>query len=647
MYGWMGWILRINLSSGEIQKEPLEEGFARRYIGGRGLNARKLYDEVKPDADPLGPSNKLIIGTGPCNGTIVQGSQRFTLTHKSPLTGIYADGNSGGSFGATMKYAGYDMVIIEGQAEKPVYLWIDDGRVEIRSAEHLWGKTTRETIHEIQSELQDPNLSTIVIGPAGENLVRFANAVADIGRAFGRTGVGAVFGSKKLKAICARGSKGVRVANPQALQDAVKEAYQAWENNRKMYELIAAYGPSRGVYRYGGMHNHRNYRGADPSGWYSMLSYENQADRYVKPKACFSCPQACDHMYVVSRGPFKGTYGEGIELSPPVDGVKLGLYDLDAVLAYAALGDELGLDYFDTSGVIAYAMECFEKGLLTVKDSDGLRLEWGDQDVILRLMKKVAYREGIGDILAEGLKRAPEIIGRGTEKYAIQSKGMSLVNRDGRTSKGWALMYAVSSRGPCHIRAFLPESMPDSGWDIALDKVFPKYKDPKNPLLEEGKGELVCWYENLLAFKNSLEICLFASDPWMFSEDAQPFSIPGMLARFYNATTGADLNEKDILSFGERVVNVERAFNVRLGLTRRDDTLPDRMLKEPMPDGLAKGQMVNLEPMLDEYYRFRGWDLATGLPVREKLAQLGLEDIADDLEDMGKLPVGEAKVIDG
>jgi aldehyde:ferredoxin oxidoreductase len=647
MYGWMGWILRVDLSSGKVQKEPLDEGLARRYVGGRGLNARMLYDEVRPETDPLGPDNKLIIGTGPCNGTVVQGSQRFTVTHKSPLTGIYGDGNSGGSFGATIKYAGYDMVIIEGQAEKPVYLWIDDDHVEIRSAKHLWGKTTREAVHGIAEELQDPNISTITIGPAGENLVRFANAVADVGRALGRTGVGAVFGSKKLKAVCARGSKGVRVANSQALQDAVRQAYKAWDNNRKMYELIADYGPSRGVYRYGGMHNHRNFRGGDPTAWYSMLSYENQADRYVKPKACFSCPQACDHMYVVSRGPFKGTYGEGIELSPPVDGVKLGLYDLDAVLAYAARGDELGLDYFDTSGVIAYAMECFEKGLLTERDFDGLRLEWGDQDVILGLMKMIAHREGIGDILAEGLKRAPEIIGRGTEKYAIQAKGMSLVNRDGRASKGWALMYAVSSRGPCHIRAFIPESMPDSGWDISLERILKKYKDAKNQLAEEGKAELVYWYENLLAFKNSLEICLFASDPWMFSESAEPFAIPKMLANFYNAATGADLTETDVLHIGERIVNVERAYNVRLGLTRKDDTLPDRMLKEPMPDGFAKGQVVNLEPMLDEYYAFRGWDRPTGLPTREKLVDLGLEDIANELEDMGKLAVGHTDTAAG
>jgi aldehyde:ferredoxin oxidoreductase len=638
MNGWMGTTLRVDLGSGIITKEPLNEHLAKVYVGGRGLNARILYDEVKPDTDPLGPDNKLIIGVGPCNGTVVPGSQRFTVTHKSPLTGLYADGNSGGSFGAAIKYAGYDTVIIQGQPSKPVYLWIDDEHVEIRPADHLWGKTTKEASRQIMKELQDPDISTITIGPAGENLVKFANAIADVGRGLGRTGVGAVFGSKKLKGIAVRGTRGVKVANREALETAVKQVYSAWENNRAMYDLIAGYGPSRGSLRYGGMLSHQNSRGGEPTGWFSMMSYENQSDRYVKPKACFSCPNACDHMYVVTRGPFKGTYGEGMELSPPMDyGVKIGLYDFDAMLALGTMADELGIDYFDSSSLIAYAMECFEKGLLTQEDTGGLNLQWGDQDVIPKLLRMMAMREGIGDILAEGLKRAPEIIGRGTEKYAIQAKGMALTSRDGRTSKGWALMYAVSSRGPCHIRAFIPESMPDLGWDVALKEILKKYKDPKNRLKEEGKAELVYWYENLLAFKNSLEICLFTSDPWMFSEDAERFSMPGMLARFYQATTGLDMGEEDVLRTGERIVNVERAYNVRQGLTRRDDSLPDRMLKEPMPDGFAKGQVVDLESMLDEYYGFRGWDKDSGLPTKKKLLELGIDDIADELEGMGKL----------
>jgi len=638
MNGWMGTTLRVDLSTGKVTKEPLRKELAHEYIGGRGLNARVLYDEVKQGTDPLGPDNKLIIGVGPCNGTLVPGSQRFTATFKSPITGRYGDSNSGGSFGATFKYAGYDLMIIEGKAKEPVYLWIDGDAVEIRSARRLWGKTTREASRRILSDLQDPNISTLVIGPAGENLVKFASVIADLGRALGRAGIGAVFGSKNLKAIAARGTKGVRVADPERFEAAVKQTYNAWDNNRAMYDLVAGYGPSRGSLRYGGMLGDKNFRGGQPTGWFSMMSYENQADRYVKTRACFSCSQGCDHMYVVTRGPFKGTYGEGIELSQPMDyGTKIGLYDFDAVLALGTLGDEMGIDFFDSSSLMAYALECFEKGILTEKDTDGLRLEWGNQDTLPKLLSMIAHREGIGNILAEGLERAPKIIGRGSEKLALQARGMTFAGRDPRSSKGWGLMYAVSSRGPCHIRAFLPESMPDHTWDISLDQILKKYKDPKNRILEEGKPELVFWYENLVAFKNSLEICLFSSDPWMFSPTAERFSIPGLVARFFNAATGLNLTEEEVLRTGERIVNVERAFNVREGLTRKDDTLPDRVLNEPMPDGFAKGQIVNLEPMLDEYYGFRGWEKASGLPTKRKLVELGLNDIAEDLSRLGKV----------
>jgi len=639
-HGWTGRILRVDLTTGEISTEALDPAMAHTFIGGRGLNARLLYDEVEPGIDPLGPDNKLIVGTGPCNGTVVPGSQRFTVSMKSPVTGLYADSNCGGSFGTTLKYAGYDGVIIQGSSPEPVYLWIDDDRVEIRPAARLWGRTTRETARAIEQELGDPDVSTLTIGPAGENLVAYASVIADLGRALGRTGVGAVFGSKRLKAIAARGTGGVRVADPRALATEVRRSYRAWDANRDMYELIAAYGPSRGAPRYGGMLGDRNFRGGAPTGWFSMMSYENQADRYVKPRACFSCPQACDHMYVVSRGPFTGAYGQGMELSQPMDlGVRLGLYDLDAVLAAATLADEYGIDYFDCSAAIGFAMECHEKGLLANDRTDGLRMEWGNQDTIHRLIELIARREGIGDLLANSLAEIPARIGEGTEDLMIHTKGMTFAGRDPRSSKGWGLSYAVSSRGACHIRAFLPESMPDHGWDASLQPVLDRYQEPKNPVTEEGKPELVVWYENLLAFKNCLEICLFASDPWMFSKDAEPFSMAGMAARLCNATTGLDLTEEDVLTIGERIVNVERAFNVREGLTRADDTLPKRMRKEPMPDGFAKGEVVDLEPMLDEYYRFRGWDIPTGLPNRDRLEELGLADIAADLEAAGKLAV--------
>jgi aldehyde:ferredoxin oxidoreductase len=638
MNGWTGRLLRVDLTSGTIATQPLDATRAQAYVGGRGLNARLLYDELAPGTDPLGPENILIIGVGPCNGTPVPGSQRFTATFKSPLTGLYGDSNSGGSFGVALKYAGYDAVVIRGRAPEPVYLWIDDDCVEIRPARHLWGMTTREAGRAIVAEVGDPGIATLSIGPAGENLVRYASVIADLGRALGRAGVGAVFGSKRLKAISARGTGGVRVADGLGLHAAIRRTYDAWDANREMYDLIAAYGPSRGALRYGGMMGDRNFQGSDPAGWYSMMSFSNQAERYVKTRACFSCSQGCDHMYVVTQGPFRGSYGEGMELSQPLDlGVRLGLYDLDAVLAIGTLSDELGLDYFDTSTVVAWAMEAYQRGFVSLDDTGGLPLEWGDPDAIETLVRMIASRQGFGGLLADGLSRVPDRIAAGATDFMAQAKNMGFASRDPRSSKGWGLSYAVSSRGPCHIRSFLPESMPDRDWDVALKPVLAKYRNPRDRLQEEGKAELVIWYENLLAFKNSLEICLFTSDPWMFSEAAERFSMPSLLAEFYRATTGCDIDDEEVLRIGERIVNLEKACNAREGWSRADDTLPRRMREEPMPDGFAAGQVVRLEPMLDQYYRLRSWDVPTGLPTRAGLQRLGLEDVAADLEGIGKL----------
>jgi len=638
MGGYTGIILRVNLSKGKIIKESLKEELAHKYVGGRGLNSRFLYDEVKPGVAPLGPDNKIFIGVGPCNGTIVPGSQRFTVTSKSPLTGILGDTNSGGSFGAELKYAGYDMIIIEGQAQKPVYLWVDDDRVELRPAEHLWGKTTREAARAIEREIGDPDISVISIGPAGENLVRFANLIADLGRGLGKTGQGAVFGSKKLKAIAVRGTKGVRVAHPKILEEAVGETYKAWTGDVKgrdisythTLDLRAKYGPSAGWARYDkfGMFPTKNFQGG--ASWKSML--EGLDSYFVKQKACFSCPAGCNHLCVISDGPYAGAYCEGVELTLIDFGPRIGNDDMSLGLKGHELCDKYGLDYFETTSCIAFAMECFQRGILTEKDTDGLRLEWGSADAILKLIEMIAHKEGFGAILASGVKVASETIGRGSVKYAIQAKGQTLVGRDPRASKGWGLAYAVASRGPCHVRAYLPETYPEASVDVSLSELFKKYKDPTNPLSEEGKGELVKWHEDLTAFKNCMEICLFTIYPWLYS-----IPVPRVLARFYNAVTGMKISEDEVLHIGERIINIERAFNVREGLTRKDDTLPERVLKEPYPDGPAKGQVVNLEPMLDEYYEFRGWDKDSGLPTKKKLIELGLDDIADDLENMGKL----------
>lgn len=626
MYGYMGNIFRINLSDRTVKKEPREEKRYQDFIGGRGLNSKILYDEIKPGIDPLGPENKIVIGAGPCNGTIVPGSCRFTISSKSPMTGLLGDSNSGGFFGAYLKYAGCDAVIIEGRSQEPVYLLISDGHAEIRDATQVWGMTTREATRAIQRELCDPDLYVVSIGPGGENGVRFANLITDLGRAAGRTGQGAVFGSKKVKAVVVRGTEGVKVAHPRKLEKYVRILNKAWKG--QVLELKNRWGPAAGWTRYAeyGMFGTRNFQGG--ASWKRMR--EDLDDYFVRAKACFSCPAGCNHLFVIQKGPDSGSYGEGLELTTIDFGPKMGSEDLFLVAKLHSLLDEYGIDYFETTTLIAFATECFEKGILSRKDTDGLDLQWGDAKAAHTLIEKILHKEGIGAVLAEGVKRAAEAIGKGAEELAMQTKGQTFAGRDPRTSKGWGLGYAVASRGGCHVRAHLPEAYAPDTWDASVQSILAKYEDPTSPHTEEGKGELVKWHEDLVAVKNSIQVCLFALYPWMI----QTHSVPDALSEFYYGVTGIRLTEKQLLLTGERIVNIERAFNIREGLTRKDDTLPERFLKDPYPDGPAKGQIVDLKKMLQDYYRFRDWDETTGFPYRRKLMELGLNDVAEDLSRM-------------
>ncbi|MFC2007870.1 aldehyde ferredoxin oxidoreductase family protein [Chloroflexota bacterium] len=632
--GYTGTILRVDLSRGIITKERLDKDSVDRFIGGRGLNLKYLYDEIEPGIDPLGPDNKIIFGTGPCNGTLVPGSQRFTVTTKSPLTGFIGDSNCGGDLGAELKYAGYDMIIIEGQSQKPVYLWINDENVELREADQLWGKTVFETRRIIEREINEPKACTASIGPGGENLVKFANIIADLGRGVGRTGIGAVMGSKKLKSVVVRGTGGVRVADPVVHKRVAKQNLEAWRKDTEAHHNFAAYGPTKGWLKYDqlGMFNTRNFQ----SSTFDKNLFKDLHDNkyFVKQKACISCPLGCSHSFVIKGGPYSETYGEAIELSQLGDfGVRVGNRDIEVALKASTLCDEYGLDIFDMSAAIAFAMECYEKEILTENDLDGLKLEWGDAQGILSLIEMTTHRRGAGDIFADGLKAASQTIGKGSERYAMHTKGQALVMREPRASKGWAALgYAVASRGACHVRSGPPEGLPAESamWPAPMREVLKKYKDAANPYSEEGKAEIVKWYEDLRAFQNSMEICHFSYYP--FTD-----SLVDVMTEFYNSVTGQNITGGEALRIGERIINLERAFNLREGLSRDDDSLPERMLKEPLPDGPAKGQVVNLEAMLNQYYQLRGWDQKTGFPTRKKLLVLGLDEASDDLERIGKL----------
>lgn len=636
--GYTGCLLRINLTNRKATKERIPLKIIEQYAGARGVNMKYMYDEIKPGINPLGPENKVFFGVGPCNGTSMSGSQRFNISAKSPLTGFLGDSNNGGDLGAELKYAGYDMIIIEGQSEKPVYIWINDDEVELRDASHIWGKYTSEARRTIEREVNDPEACLALIGPAGENLVPFANVMTELGRSSGRTGMGAVLGSKKVKAVAVRGTNGVKVADYTTLKELNKMDRDNWRGT-PAYDVMSKYGVTMGwaAYQITGMLCTRNFQ----TGTFDKDMYQALLDGnfFTRQKACISCALGCNHGYVVKDGPYKGAFGEGVELDHLGDfGPKIGNEDMAFALKLGNVTDDLGLDMMDSTAMISWAMECYQNGILTEEDADGLKLEWGNHDTILELYEMMAHRKGFGAILAEGLKKAPQKIGRGSEKYAMHSKGQVLVMRDPRASKGWALMYATSSRGACHMRAFVPEGYA-AGKGITTG-VYPPdalatvegLSNATNAYSEEGKPELVKWYEQLRAFQDSMEICRFSLYNGMIDSQNKPITV--LMAKYFNAVTGRNITPEEVLKIGERIVNLERAFNVREGLTRKDDTLPERHLTTPLPDGPGKGQIVHLEPMLDKYYELRGWDKATGIPTRKKLEELGMENVADDLDNI-------------
>ena len=616
MNGWAGTVLRVSLTTRKVSKEPLNMDWAHGFIGGRGLNSRTLYSEIKPGTDPLGPGNPLIIGVGPCAGTLLPGNSSLTITTKSPLSGLLGDSSTRAYFGAEMKYAGYDQMIIQGQSDRPVYLWIEDDKVQIKDASHLWGKSIGETISHLEKDERDPDIAVLCIGPAGENLVKFASIMGPMGRAAGRAGVGAVMGSKKLKAIAVRGTKGVKVAHPGKLEEVYKDTRRMWLEDphlRNIFDGKKKLGMPVNTQRYEelGIRTTKNYL----EGMFGQVPLERLSKEYYgRPRNCFGCFLPCDRTWVVSQGPYAGSYGAGLESAQthhPFS--RLGISDLDVVFHLNTLVDKYGIDLMDWAGVTGLAIECYLNGIISSEDTEGLNLDWGAGEAIVELLEKIVYRKGLGDILAEGVKGAAEKIGRGAKKHAMHVKGLSLDSRDPRGSKAWGLGYAIASRGADHCRTLAPDLAP------GIDRFS-----------EEGKPAMVKWCEECLAIQHCLEVCIFI---WRNSDP----TIPTLLANIYGAVTGVEASGDQMMKVGERLVNLERCFNVREGLQKSDDTLPDRFTKETLPSGPSQGHVVKIGPMVDEYYELRGWNVESGLPKRANLEALGLKEMADELESLGKL----------
>lgn len=596
MYGYMGKILRVNLSEMKSTPEPLNESLVKDYIGGRGMAARMLYDEVASGTPPFDPRNKLFVFTGPLVGTISPISSGCAIVTKSPLTGIYLCTFMRGHFPPELKSAGYDGLIIEGKAETPTYVYINDDQVEFRKADHLNRMCTDDTERYVREEIGDCKTQVMCIGPAGENLVKYACIIADK-RACGRGGAGAVMGSKNLKAVAVRAQNKVQISNEPMLKEMIGKISERVARGGKPKTKLGSANLISIINEFGSLPT-RNFQGGVFER-YEEISAEALNQKFVvKIKSCPTCPIACGRISSVREGPYAGAVAEGPEYETLwAFGPQCGVASLEAIIEADMLCDKYGLDTMSAGVNIGFAMELFERGIIGEKETED-RLVFGNDKAMINMLHKIAYRQGFGDILAEGVRVAAERIGKGAEKYAMHVKGMELAAFDPRGFKGMGLNYATGPRGACHNR----------GFTIPLEAA--------NRFETKGKGEMVKRIHDMVAVGDSTVLCAFGS-VGVTSKDTVALLL---------ATTGITWEEKDIFAVGERILNVERLFNVREGMRRKDDTLPQRFLTEPMPSGPSKDQVVDLQPMIDEYYKARGWD-EQGIPTQDKLRELRLESM--------------------
>ncbi len=636
--GYAGRYLRINLTDGKVKKEPLPKWMAKDYIGGTGFAAKILWDETKPETNPLGPENRLVIAVGPATGAFAPSSGRYMMAAKSPLTDIWGESHCGGHFGPELKYAGYDMVILHGRSEKPVYLSIDDDWVELKDASHLWGKDTRETTRQIRDEIGDETARVSCIGLAGENLVRYAAVMTDYYRAAGRTGMGAVMGSKNLKAIAVRGTKDVEVADPEKYVEVMEEVL--WRNTEGPWAEPAQ--DSLGTYGTTNLVDLVNAIGRLPTKNHWTGYYEDaekigpeaiRSGYRIARDSCFSCLIQCKYLSNVDAGPYAGTFSGGPEYESVFAlGSNCLVNDIEAILHANMLCNLYGMDTISVGKCISFAMECYEQGLLSRGQVDDLDLRWGNAEAMTNLIHKIAQRKGFGDLLAEGVRRASRKIGRKSERFAMHVKGLEMSGQDPRAHKSSGCTHAISVRGADHLRSL--SCIDEQGfYDIAVERFgADRAKEVCDLLSEKYKGYIVKDQEDLFAIVDSVLMCKYGTMwPPMYYFD--------FIAKLLPPLTGIKeySNVKNLRLTAERICNLRRCFNVREGITRKDETLPSRFTEQPMPSGPAKGQICHLEPMLKEYYEARGWDAATALPFREALERVGLKDVADQLESTGKV----------
>jgi aldehyde:ferredoxin oxidoreductase len=612
----MGKLLRVNLSTRQVSEEPLDPQLARDYIGGTGLGVRLAYDEIPPEIDPLGPDAKLLIMTGPVTGTLLGTAGRYEVIYKSPLTGILCDASSGGFWASEFKQAGYDGLILEGSAAQPVYLFVHDGVTEIRDASHIWGMDTFKTQQALIEEVGDAKARVLCIGPAGERGVLFSCIMNDAGRAAGRGGNGAVMGKMNLKAIVARGTQPVELFDP--------------EGYRKValaLNKLNAQDPGIADLRVLGtaevMDNSWPVGDVPVKNW-SVGSYEElcvslggkkmKATMLVPHVGCHYCSIGCSRWVKIEQGPYQmDAPGPEYETLGALGSMCL-IDDLEAVAYANHLCNVYGMDTITCGSTIAFAMECYEKGLLTREDTQGIELIWGNQEAMVKVVEQIACAEGIGKLLGQGSRKVAQQLGHGSLDFAVQVKGLELPMHDPRAFFSWASNYATGPRGGCHLHGMsaVYENKQDPIPEWGLTGYYPRHNN-------EGKAKISRLAQNWSHILDSMVICYFAT-----------FTVqPSDFAALINTATGFELTSDDLLVIGDRINALYRAYNYRCGIRREDDRLPARVMT-PLAEGGAAGVVPDLEAQLAEYYQVRRWE-PDGKPSYASLVELGLGDVAHDL----------------
>jgi aldehyde:ferredoxin oxidoreductase len=608
---YAGRLLRIDLTSGVHQIEAIDDESVRRYLLGSGLAARIFYEEMNPSLDPLDPASPLLAFSGLLTGTFSPTGCRSSWCGRSPLTGIWNEASMGGHWGAELRFAGFDGLIVTGRASTPVYLWIHDGEPEVRPATHLWGLDHFETFEKVRDET-DSKAQLASIGPAGENLVRLACVMQggqEHARTAGRGGMGALLGSKNLKAIALRGAEKPDYPDMAAFRAFVREMNKYIQaNSVSMSQLGTAGGVPA-----------TEAAGAFPLRNWTLGSWKEEAARisgkriaetiFEKHTHCFACPIGCGKNVRIEDGPYSGLYGHGPEYETLAGfGGNCQCDDLNAISKMNDLCNRYGLDTISTSAVIAYAMEAYERGLITQEETGGLDLTWGNAEAMIEAIHAIAQREGIGKLLSDGVRAAAARIGPDAESFAIHVKGMEIPYHDPRAFVSMAANYATAVRGACHLEAlsyWLGYGIRWEGWYDAEEY------DPHD---SRGKGQITVDFQNYMAVYNPLGLCKFI---------AKGKVTPQHVADLVNAALDWNWTAGDVVQAGERLFNLKRLIDLRLGITRIDDTLPRRLLTEPRPSGGAKGVLPDLDRMLEEYYRIRDWS-PEGRPSPQRLAALGI-----------------------